>query len=400
MNKNTHVNNARSQVVSNGGEKSSKTINILDRVGFYKAKENIFAHTGLVLTIIVILIIFLCYGLYYYYYYFTPASNVSANSSYYGKNINTYEPLFQSQQNTITDCINVCLNDVTCDGITYNNETQMCEGTKNGQLRNETSIYSAWVKPISAKTTDIDITKSVLIGYTNGFRTVKGDTIRNPFMLGNFCYSFNIIINDFYKNFGVWRHIFHKGSDISAGTIMNYQSWENLVLDIPKQTIGVWLAPFNNNLRIAITTNAITNTSFGSYPHAFVQKCTDSATCYVTDSPSGKWTDTSRSSDGTNPKNNLSTFIEYFDHDLQNIPLNRYVNITINVRNRDVEIYINGKITKINQLEGTPIFDKSNLYVMNDKTVNCELNNLLFYPEALKIPDVNKIVSMTPGTAQ
>lgn len=385
---------------SNNGNSSSQTIELLDKVGFYRAKENIFSNTGVIITILVILILFLCYAIYYYYYYITPASNVSANSSYYGKNLNTYEPLFQSQQNTITDCINVCLNDVTCDGITYNNETQNCEGTKNGQIRNETSVYSAWVKPVSEKNNNIDITKSVLVGYTNGFRTVKGDSIRNPYMLGNFCYSFNIIINDFYKNYGVWRHIFHKGTDIPTGTIMNYQSWENLVLDIPKQSIGVWLAPFNNNLRIGITTTTMTNTSYGSYPHAFVQNCKPGDSCYITDSPSGKWVDTSRSGDGTNANPKLNTFIEYFDHDLQNIPLNTYVNITINVRNKDVEIYINGKITKINQLDGVPVFDKSNLYLLNDKTVNCELNNLLFYPESVKISDINKIVSMKPGISQ
>ena len=40
------------------------------------------------------------------------------------------------------DCINVCQADLTCDGVTFNSDTQACLGTKNGQIRNENAtIY-------------------------------------------------------------------------------------------------------------------------------------------------------------------------------------------------------------------------------------------------------------------
>ena len=48
--------------------------------------------------------------------------------------------------------------------------------------------------------------------------------------------------------------------------------------------------------------------------------------------PNGKWIDNSRSGDGSNPKTKLDTYIEFFDNDLQNIPLNTQVNITLNFR--------------------------------------------------------------------
>ena len=48
--------------------------------------------------------------------------------------------------------------------------------------------------------------------------------------------------------------------------------------------------------------------------------------------PSGKWTDTSKAGDGSNPKTKLDSYVEYFDQDLQNIPINTQVNIIINFK--------------------------------------------------------------------
>lgn len=367
-------------------------VELHNKTGFYTEKARIFSNTGIIIFILVISLLFIGYVVYRF-FYVGVEDVIQNNSSYYGKNILLYEPLFEQNTNTIEDCVNMCKNDIICDGITYNNNTQTCMGTKNGQIRNEMVEYSAWVKPKSSVgNKSIDLVKSVLVGYTKTSRIIQGIKLSNPYLLGNYCYSFNLTIYDFYKNYGYWRHIFHKGTDITNE--LSYQSWENLIKDIPNQTIGVWLAPFNNNLRIAITTTSISNRGSGSYNDAFVEKCTDDGKCFITDMPSGKWIDNNKISDGTHPKTRIDNYIEYVDQDLQNIPINTNINITINIRNNNVEIYFDGKIVKIVQLEGTANFDKSNLYIMNDKTANCEITNLLYYPNALALKDINKITTL------
>lgn len=379
---------------------TNRNIDFTNKTGFYNKHEGIFSNTFTVSLIVVIGMAFIGYA-FYFYYYSAADNNVRANSSYYGKDIALYEPVFQDTANTITDCISMCENDITCDGMTYNNKTQICTGTKNGQLRNETADYSAWIKPIGEPSSvSKDFKKAVLVGYTKSFRVLDGIKIMNPYMLGNFCWSFNLTIYDFYKNYGSWRHIFHKGTPITTGQTISYQSWENLVQDFPNQQIGVWLAPFTNNLRIAITTTSLENRTYGSYTDAFVEKCdASSGNCFITDMPSGKWTDTARAGDGSNPKPRISTNLEFLDQDLQNIPINTELNIIVNVNNTVVEVYFNGKIVKIFQLGGTPVSDRKNLYVLNEKTANCEISNLLFYPDIVKKADVSSIMALTTNTS-
>ena len=73
----------------------------------------------------------------------------------------------------------------------------------------------------------------------------------------------------------------------------------------------------------------------------------------------------------------MSDNLEFFDNDLQNIPINKEINITITFKGTDVEVYYDGKIVKVVKLDGLPIINKSNLYAMNDKTFGGEINNLI-----------------------
>ena len=379
---------------------SNNKINLLNKSSAYEYKEeNVFSNIYLIVSIFVIALIFIGYAVYYY---INKNNNlaITANSSYYGTDIALYEPIFQNTTTTINDCINICKNDITCDGITYNSNTQMCSGTKNGQLRNETANYSAWVKPDDYKINNNDIkkdfTKAVLVGNTTVTTTIDSVKLQNPYLIGFFAYSFNLTIYDFYKNYGSWRHIFHKGTPINRDIIIDYQSWENLVKDFPIQSIGVWLAPFTNNLRIAVTTTSLGNSNNGSYADAFIEKCNSiTGDCYITDMPGGKWVDKKRAGDNSTPNTQLNTYIEYFDSDLQNIPINKQVNITINFRGSDAEVYYDGKIIKVVKLDGTPTLTKSSLYVMNDKSFGGEINNLLYYPDALTLENIKDVISLT-----
>jgi hypothetical protein len=390
---------------------SNKINNLLNKSSGYgnvsnntsSSDKSMFSNIYVLMIIAVSSLFFIGYSIYYY---LTQSNilNIIANSSYYGKDITLYEALFQENATKMTDCINLCENNILCDGVTYNNDTQVCSGTKNGQIRNESDSFSAWVKPPDSKinnknnkNNNLDFTKVILVGYTNTPKVVKNTLLQNPYTIGFFAYSFNLTIYDFNKNYGSWRHLFHKGTPIDTNTIMNYQSWENLIVDFPMQSIGVWLAPFTNNLRIAVTTTSSANKNSGSYEDAFIQKCDClTADCYITDMPGGKWVDKSKSGDNSTPKTKLNTYIEFFDSDLQNIPINKQINITINMQGTDAEVYFDGKIVKVVKLDGVPSISNTNLYVMYDNTFGGEISNLLYYPEPLKLPDVNSILTLAP----
>jgi len=360
---------------------------------------NMFSNLYLIGLILIIVAAFIGYAMYNYMNKLKE-DEIKGSSSFYGEDINLYEPLFKEQVNTINECITMCKNDIICNGITYNDKSQICTGTKNGLIRNENSNYNAWIKPEELKLNEYNtknFSKSVIVGYTKTKKNLSGLKLSNPYTLGHFSYSFNLTIYDFYKNYGSWRHVFHKGTTLDDGKLINYQSWENLVKDLPIQCIGVWLAPFTNNLRIAVTTEIETNKNYGSYNHAFVEKCNSNTKyCYITDMPGGKWVDRSRQGDKSNTPTTTKTIthIEFFDNDLQNIPINKNINITINMIGRDVEVYYDGKIVKVVKLDGLPTSNKSNLYVMNDNTFGGEISNLLYYPNSLTYENVNDILKL------
>ena len=126
-----------------------KNNNLLNKSKTYEIKNNteqnnIFSDFYLIGFILFIALCFIGYTIYIYKF---KSLEIKENSSFYGENINLYEPLFNEQLNTINECIDTCNNNIICDGITYNSQSQMCSGTKNGLVRNENSEYSSWVKP-------------------------------------------------------------------------------------------------------------------------------------------------------------------------------------------------------------------------------------------------------------
>jgi hypothetical protein len=319
---------------------------------------------------------------------------VVSGSSYYGTDIATYTPIFKSVETNIKNCIEKCDKDISCDGVTFNTYTSECYGTKEGISRTEGSNLLSWIKDPN-ETTPFDIKKSILVGYTEKDIKIKTDKIADPLIIGNFCFSVCINIYDFYVNQGKWRHIFHKGEKPDV-TNLDYSSWETIVGDIPEQCIGVWLAPFNNTLRIAINTLVSGNKNNGYYNDAMALNCDDlkyGGNCYITDLPGSKWSDKNKNGDGSPIKPRIYRNLEYIDHDLQNIPINRPFVLTVNGNGRHVELYINGKLTKTIELEGLPDWRTgSPLYVMNRTSFSGYVSNLCYFPKTLTLSEIDSIV--------
>lgn len=361
-------------------------------------QKRIFDNPIIITIVFFIGLIIIIYA--FYYYFSDNIPNIKYSSTYYGKDLAFYTPLFNNSSPSIEDCIKQCQNDIICDGITYNTETSYCTGTKQGILRNDNSNYIAWIKDVNNnKKLDIinNIKKNILVGRVTGQTIIDNTKFQDPYQLGSYSFCFTMTIFDFYKNYGVWRHVFHKGTPIDLNNKFNYQSWENLEKDLPDQTIGVWISPFTNNLRIAITTTQQQGSRSSSfYNDAFIQRCNPvNNQCYITDMPSGNYKDTSRITDGSIPNFRIFRQIEYFDHDLKNIPINQSCNIVINIINNYVEILINGKIVKSSQLRGTPTFNKFPMYIMNDLTFGGEIKNILYIPFNTTLNYIKNITTLT-----
>ena len=103
---------------------------LLNKSTFYeKEPENIFSNLYLTGIILIIAFAFVGYAMYNYMNKLKE-DEIKGNSSFYGEDVNLYEPLFKEQVNTINECITMCKNDIICDGITYNDKSQICSGTK------------------------------------------------------------------------------------------------------------------------------------------------------------------------------------------------------------------------------------------------------------------------------
>lgn len=363
----------------------------------YKLDTDPFNYPKTLFLLSIIALGFIFYAMYYYY---SDIDGLQQGKSFYSYDISTFSPIFEKQFEKIEDCIQRCERDPLCSGITYNYDTQNCVGTENGILRDESNNFAAWVKPEDSYKVDVNL--GIISSYADGPKNIKSTEFIEPFTQGEFCYSFYITINDFYENFGVWRHVFHKGTDMNnindSGYQLEYQNWENIAADYPEQSIGVWLAPFTNNLRICYTTIQNQNMKVGSHLHAFIQKCNSlTDECYITDMPGGGYKNTNIVGDGSVVPPKLRKNIEYIDDDLQNIPINRPVHITVNFNSNTVELYINGNLRKISSLNGTPEFNKNdNMYIMYPKSFKGNISKLTYIPKYVGKEDIKKMKGNSP----
>lgn len=350
-------------------------------------------HPFVIITVLLIIIGFLVYGLHYY---FTNQSEYAykTNSSYYGRKLLDYKPLFQVRSDNTAECVNRCNADILCSGITYNTASQECIGTSgDGILREDSSELISWIKPVSniGTATAKDFTKSIILGYADTPSIITPSKIPQPKIVGSYCLSFNLCIRDYHHNYGKWRHILHKGTSPLQSKPYHYTSWENLIIDNPKQFIGVWLAPFNNNIRIAVSTVYMPGVAKNYYDHANIQVCDENG-CYTTDvdKTSKEYNNTVLSIAPQKIRKNM----EFIDHDITNVPLNRVANYTINVMSNNIELYCDGKLVKSAVLEGIPEFNNDPMYILQPTSINGYMTNIIYYPAYCTLDDIAAIKSI------
>lgn len=332
-----------------------------------------FEHPYLLLFIIAIALAFIIYVIYNY-YISNKNSTLQTGYTFFGKNPITDVPVFTNTTADATSCMTLCNQNPKCQGITYDTSNSLCVGTDNGQLLSDNANYSAWIKPTSKISTDAFLSKTMITNFTNTALSVNQNTIPQPSIIGQFTFSFWINIIDWYNNFKYWKHIAHKGTAITSP--INYQEWSDVITSYPEQCIGLWLAPFTNNLRIAITTAQPLKQTFSQIDEEDKIQ---------------------NENQNQNPIMDFKTSsIEYFD--ISNIPINTLYNITICFNNNIMEIYTNGNLLNAAQLKGIPIFNKGNMFIMNDKTFSGGIYNLLYVPSLITYSNITKIYSTKPIT--
>ena len=369
------INNFSEKYSNNSTPKNNKSV-----------KELVSENTAIII-LGVIAFTFLVIGIYIY---FKEGNNIKRGKTYYGNDLLSYQPLFKMEVDKIEPCIERCEKDTLCSGITFNKDELQCLGTDKGRLRDDEPNQFAWIKE---KKKETELQALTLVGFTKSAKIIQPKDIPRPELPHQFTYSFYLYLHDFYENQGVWRHIFHKGNDT---TKMNTPNWEDISKEIPDQSVGVWLAPFHNNIRIAITTLQNLNKDTSVYQHANKQEYLDilqtqsKSNIFITDLPNGSKQDKNRATLRTNDKRpDYQKNLEYID--ITNIPVKKLIHITISIHELVMEVYLNSKLHSIVELQGYPEFNSGKMSLLHPTSSNMDILDLKFVSGSLKYPAIKKL---------
>lgn len=134
----------------------------------------------------------------------------------------------------------------------------------------------------------------------------------------------------------LYKHIFHKGND---------KINPNVGLNFPNNAPGLYIAPHTNNLVIIMNT-------FKNINEEIV---------------------------------------------VEDIPLNKWVNVIIRVENVNLDVYINGVIVKRHILNSVPKQNYGDVYISMNGGYNGYNSNLQYFDNALDIREIQKIIDNGPN---
>ena len=179
------------------------------------------------------------------------------------------------------------------------------------------------------------------------YNSIPACNIAKPVLHNKFTYSFWFYINDFYNynlKLKTWKHIFHKGTFIKNNPPNKFLNWNSVIKEIPEQSVGVWLDPELNNIRVAI---------------------------------------------------NVNNSLEYTD--IKNIPIKKLVNITITISDSFMEIYMNGQNYLTKLFSDSITFNNIDMYFNYQYTYNGKLFNFLYVPKLLNFNEIKQIYQNKPN---
>jgi hypothetical protein len=164
-----------------------------------------------------------------------------------------------------------------------------------------------------------------------------------------FTWSCWIFINDLeYKN-GMYKCVFYKGNDFKNSSIQPVDTGADTTL------VGV---NFPNNA-----------------PGLYIDKNTNNLIIFM------------------NTFNDINTKVT-----VNEIPMNKWINVIIRCKNTLLDVYINGDISKSLQLNGVPKQNYGDVYVAENGGFDGYISNLWYYDHALNPIEISNLVYQGPNT--
>jgi hypothetical protein len=155
-----------------------------------------------------------------------------------------------------------------------------------------------------------------------------------------FTYSVWMMIDNLKYMRGQYRHVFHKGNDD-----INFDNKKNMGLNFPNNAPGLYIHPTKNTLVVIMNT--------------------------------------------------FKTINEKIEVD--NIPLNKWINVIIRVENKNVDIYINGNIAVRHKLSSVPKQNYGDVFVNMNGGYSGYLSKLRYYNHGLNISQIHNIIRKGPS---
>jgi len=95
----------------------------------------------------------------------------------------------------------------------------------------------------------------------------------------------------------------------------------------------------------------------------------------------------------------MNTFKKIGEYvDVENIPLNKWVYVVVAVRQKDLDIYINGNLAKRKNLDSLPKQNYGDLYLNSFRGFSGYLSNIMYYDYYLSFSEMDSNLSKGPST--
>ena len=154
-----------------------------------------------------------------------------------------------------------------------------------------------------------------------------------------FTWSTWLYVDDFnYKN-DQYRHIFHKGNDN-----MHYDG-DQIGLNFPNNSPGLYLAPHTNELLVIM--------------------------------------------------NSFKTIKEEIK--IKNIPAKKWIHVVIRCRQKNVDVFVNGKLVRRHVLDGVPKQNYGDVFVSLNGGFDGYTSSLRYYNYAINLREINSLVNSGPN---
>lgn len=206
---------------------------------------------------------------------------------------------------------------------------------------------------------------------------------RKPLVPNGFCFCFFLKINDWYANYGFWKHVFHRGS-VPNKIVSGIDEYGNSTFcpgqnmsgndknkGTPEWTLvehqnpGIWLADRQNTLRLCITTR---KDVFMIHQDGTCKKNQENAV-------NGKL---------------QKEEIEFIDVD--NVLVGKFFHIAIlSVGNNTVLVFLNGQLKKTLALAGSPIESHEHVYMGAGRSFPGSIVSFRYVPEVLTSNEIMAI---------